>query len=57
MDRLELMSAIFGELRQAGFTIDLVDEPLPEQAADVDPEIFQILSSKPVFLFVRALRA
>jgi SAM-dependent methyltransferase len=50
------LSAIFGELRQAGFTIDAVDEPRPQQAADVAPETFEILNSKPVFLFVRALR-
>ena len=48
--------AIFGELRQAGFMIDVVDEPRPQQAADVAPETFEILNSKPVFLFVRALR-
>ncbi len=51
------LSAIFGELRLAGFVVDVVDEPRPQQAADVAPELFEVLNSKPVFLFVRAFRA
>lgn len=50
------LAAIFGELRQAGFMIDVVDEPRPQQAVDVAPEMFEILNRKPIFLFVRALR-
>ncbi|MGH3758095.1 class I SAM-dependent methyltransferase [Actinophytocola sp.] len=50
------LSAIFGQLRAAGFTVDVVDEPRPQPDADVDPELFEILDTKPVFLFVRALR-
>lgn len=50
------LSAIFGSLRQAGFVVDVVDEPRSQQAADVRPEVFEVLNNKPVFLFVRALR-
>lgn len=49
-------SAIFGFLREAGFTVDIVDEPSPEATPDIDAAMFQILSTKPVFLFVRAVR-
>lgn len=51
------LSAIFGELRLAGFVVDVVDEPRPQQAADVAPELFEVPNSKPVFLFVRAFRS
>jgi SAM-dependent methyltransferase len=50
------LSAIFGQLRQAGFAVDTVDEPKPQEGAGVTPEMFEVLSTKPVFLFVRALR-
>ena len=50
------LSAIFGQLRQAGFAVDTVDEPRPQEGAGVAPEMFEVLSTKPVFLFVRALR-
>lgn len=50
------LSAIFGELRRAGFLVDVVDEPLPLAGADVAPALFEILSTTPVFLFVRAVR-
>ncbi len=49
------LSAIFGPLRQAGFTIDIVDEPHPHTDI-VDPTTATILNTQPVFLFVRALR-
>ncbi|MFI6101373.1 class I SAM-dependent methyltransferase [Lentzea sp. NPDC051213] len=48
------LSAIFGELRQAGFAVDVVDEPRPD--LDVAPQMFEVLNTKPIFLFVRALR-
>jgi SAM-dependent methyltransferase len=52
------LSAIFGQLRQAGFGIDIVDEPQPEQAATADdPALIRFLQTMPVFLFIRAVRA
>jgi SAM-dependent methyltransferase len=50
------LSAIFGQLRQAGFLVDVVDEPRPQAGTDVTPRMFEVLNTKPVFLFVRALR-
>lgn len=50
------LSEIFGTLRGAGFAIDAVDEPLPDSVSDGDPHIFNVLATKPVFLFVRAVR-
>jgi SAM-dependent methyltransferase len=50
-------SAIFSQLRGAGFIVDVVDEPQPETAGEPrDPEL-HILQTQPVFLFIRALRA
>lgn len=52
------IAAVFSSLRDAGFTVDLVDEPQPERAPETaDPEVMQILQTQPVFLFIRALRA
>jgi SAM-dependent methyltransferase len=56
------LSAIFGQLRAAGFTVDVVDEPRPvddepRPDAPVDPALHRILDTKPVFLFIRALRS
>jgi SAM-dependent methyltransferase len=52
------ISAIFSQLRSAGFTADTVDEPQPEAAGDTrNPKVMQILQTQPVFLFIRALRA
>ena len=49
------LSAIFGALRQAGFWIDVVDEPRPQAGVrDADPRITKILATMPVFLYVRA---
>jgi SAM-dependent methyltransferase len=51
------ISKIFGQLRGAGFTVDMVDEPQPETAIGTsDPEVLQILQTQPVFLFIRAIR-
>jgi len=51
------LSAIFGQLRHAGFLIDAVDEPQPEGVSDTaDPRVARILRTQPVFLFVRAVR-
>jgi len=50
--------AIFRQLRGAGFTVDVVDEPQPETAGEPsDPELMHILQTQPIFLFIRALRA
>ena len=52
------VSAIFRQLRGAGFTVDVVDEPQPQAAREPsDPEVMHILRTQPVFLFIRALRA
>jgi len=51
------VSAIFSQLRAGGFTVDVVAEPLPEEAGRTsDPRVMQILRTQPVFLFIRALR-
>ncbi len=51
------MSVIFGQLREGGFSIDVVDEPLPESLPlDMDPRMRVALTTTPVFLFVRAHR-
>ncbi|WP_263399582.1 class I SAM-dependent methyltransferase [Saccharopolyspora pogona] len=50
------LSSIFGSLRKAGFEIDVVDEPRPGEAANVAPELLEVLNTQPVFLFVRARR-
>ena len=52
------VSAIFRQLRDAGFTVDVVDEPQPETArGPSDPALMHILQTQPVFLFIRARRA
>lgn len=48
------LSAIFGQLRQAGFMVDIVDEPRPQPGPDAPPWMFEVLNTKPVFLFIRA---
>lgn len=50
------LSAIFGSLRDAGFAVETVDEPLPDSRATGDERVLEILATKPVFLFVRAVR-
>jgi SAM-dependent methyltransferase len=52
------LSAIFSQLRDAGFVVDIVDEPQPEAAGQTsDPGAMRILQTQPVFLFIRATRA
>jgi SAM-dependent methyltransferase len=52
------LSAIFSQLRGAGFTVDVVYEPQPETATEPsNPEVMHILQTQPVFLFIRALSA
>ena len=51
------VSAIFGPLRDAGFAVDVVDEPLPHDLpATTDARMRAALTAAPVFLFVRAVR-
>ena len=51
------VSAIFGQLRDAGFAVDVVDEPLPQDLpATTDARMRVALTTTPVFLFVRAVR-
>jgi SAM-dependent methyltransferase len=51
------ISAIFGPLKEAGFTVDIVDEPLPHDLpATTDAQTRAALTTTPVFLFVRAVR-
>jgi SAM-dependent methyltransferase len=49
------LSSIFGELRRAGFTIDVVEEPRIPSSPDIDPDLFHRLKTQPIFLFVRAM--
>lgn len=52
------ISDIFGSLREAGFLVDVVDEPLPEELPTwTEPAMQTALTTTPVFLFVRAVRA
>jgi SAM-dependent methyltransferase len=50
------LSSIFGELRQAGFSIDVVEEPRIPSNPNIDPELLDTLNTQPIFLFVRAMR-
>ena len=51
------ISGVFGELRKAGFAIDVVDEPLPSNLPErTDARMRVALTTQPVFLFVRAVR-
>ena len=50
-------AAIFGPLRHAGFFIDTVDEPQPEPGCGAgSPDGLQFVQTKPIFLFIRAIR-
>jgi SAM-dependent methyltransferase len=48
------ISAVFAPLREAGFAIDVVDEPLPVDTPAVDDSTRDVLMTQPIFLFVRA---
>lgn len=51
------LSAIFGDLRGAGFAVDVVDEPFPHDLpVKMDARMRVALTTTPVFLFVRAVR-
>lgn len=51
------ISAVFAPLLAAGFVIDAVEEPLPDNdGRDIaDPRVRRVLTTQPVFLYVRAL--
>ena len=51
------LSSIFGELRQARFVVDVVEEPRICDADDIKPEMLTALNTQPFFLFIRAIRA
>lgn len=49
------LSATFGAVRDAGFTVDRLVEPMPlERCRESDPGVFELLSTKPRFLYLRA---
>lgn len=49
------LSAVFDQLRRAGFAVDVVDEPKPlPELEDLAPEAYRQLTTEPIFLFVRA---
>jgi ubiquinone/menaquinone biosynthesis C-methylase UbiE len=49
------LSSIFGELRQAGFAVDVVDEPRVQVHPGGDSDLLHALNTQPFFLFVRAI--
>jgi hypothetical protein len=49
------LSTMTGQLREAGFVLDVVDEPQPDAiACDLDPDAWRLLSTQPRFLFLAA---
>ncbi|WP_211481451.1 class I SAM-dependent DNA methyltransferase [Actinopolyspora xinjiangensis] len=49
------LSAVFEQLHRCGFVVDTVGEPRPlPELNDLSPDAYVELSSKPVFLFVKA---
>lgn len=49
------LSSVFSQLHRCGFVVDVVEEPQPlAELRDLAPEAYTELSTKPVFLFVRA---
>lgn len=50
------LSAIFGPVREAGFILDVIDEPRPAQIRpEIAPTLAAALTFQPVFLYVRAI--
>jgi len=51
------LSALFAPLLTAGFVIDAVEEPMPDDDGRgiADPRVRRVLNTQPVFLYVRAL--
>ncbi|PQM45256.1 hypothetical protein C1Y40_04580 [Mycobacterium talmoniae] len=50
------LSTIFGPLREAGFSIDVVDEPRIQPSADISADDLHTINTQPLFLFIRAIR-
>jgi GrpB-like predicted nucleotidyltransferase (UPF0157 family) len=51
------LNKTFGALRQAGFTIDEIAEPMPlPEARHLAPAVYENLSTKPRFLYFRAIK-
>ncbi len=50
------LSEISREIREAGFSIDVLAEPMPvDSLAEIDPSKDEYLRTRPHFLFVRAI--
>lgn len=43
-------------LYEAGFVVERMLEPLPKEGLKQDPKLYQLITTKPWFLFVRALK-
>lgn len=51
------LSRIFGDLRETGFMIDVVEEPRIDGEPGIDPNLLWQLNTQPFFLYLRAIRA
>lgn len=50
------LSSVFSSLREAGFRVDDVVEPMPlPECAEVNPQAYESLTTKPRFLYFRAV--
>jgi SAM-dependent methyltransferase len=43
-------------LSQAGFFIEKISEPLPQDGLKQDPKLYELISTQPWFLFIRAVK-
>lgn len=43
-------------LYQAGFLIERMTEPQPQEGLKQDPELYSLITTRPWFLFVRAIK-
>lgn len=51
------LSATFSALREAGFLVDRVEEPMPvPECAQLAPDAYATMTSKPTFLYFRAVK-
>jgi len=52
------LSAMTRALREAGFTLDALDEPQPDPAVrELDPDAWRSLTTEPRFIFLTATAA